>query len=271
MGVEVEIVDNDAIEIGNLYEKARSSILESVKYQIECGRRLAEKKGKLSHGKWLPWLEENAGVLGFESDSTARRLMSLANRALTHDLTEADALAISRQTWGNSNTIATKHTGDPESYTPAQYIEAARSAMGSIDVDPASNPLAQETVRAAHWYDQETNGLEQEWCGTVFLNPPYSHPEIAHFIDKLCDDYIAGKVTSAVLLTNNNTDTKWWHRAAMVSSAVCLTLGRINFYKADGSETQPTNGQTFFYFGKDVDSFRYQFSAFGLIYGGYIG
>ncbi len=168
-----------------------------------------------------------------------------------------------------SSTTATKWTGDPESYTPAKYIEAARRVLGGIDVDPASNAFAQETVKAERWFDEEANGLIQNWLGTVFLNPPYAHPAVAHFIDKLCSDYEAGNVSAAILLTNNNTDTKWWHQAAMVASAVCFTAGRINFYKADGSVTQPTNGQNFFYFGADAESFAKEFEPFGLIMSGF--
>jgi hypothetical protein len=164
-----------------------------------------------------------------------------------------------------SNTTATKWTGDPESYTPAKYIEAARTVMGGIDLDPASNALAQKTVGAGEWHDESENGLLQEWSGAVFLNPPYAFPTIGHFIDKLCVEVEAGNVSQAILLTNNNTDTKWWHRAARLASAVCFTEGRINFYKADGSVTQPTNGQTFFYFGADPASFDKAFSDFGLI------
>ena len=163
------------------------------------------------------------------------------------------------------NRTATKWTGDPESYTPAKYIEAAREVMGGIDLDPASNMHAQKTVKATEWYDEAENGLLQAWNGRVFLNPPYAYPTVGHFIEKLCGEIADGNVTAAILLTNNNTDTKWWHLAASLSAAVCFTAGRINFYKEDGSITQPTNGQTFFYFGDNAKQFANVFGEYGLL------
>lgn len=180
-------------------------------------------------------------------------------RAMLYGAAYAKAMA------ETNNTIATKWTGNPESYTPAKYIEAAREVMGAIDLDPASDALAQKTVDATEWYDVSENGLLQPWTGRVFLNPPYSYPEGANFIDKLCDEYEAGNVTQAILLTNSNTDTKWWHRAYGCAAGMCFTLGRINFYQADGNVTQPTNGQNFFYLGPDLETFRRVFSAFGSI------
>lgn len=164
-----------------------------------------------------------------------------------------------------ANTMAANWLRDPESYTPEKYIEAARAVMGGIDLDPASNMHAQKTVKATDWYDEDENGLLQDWKGRVFLNPPYAYPTVGHFIDKLCAEFQAGNVTAAVLLTNNNTDTKWWHLAAGLSAGVCFTAGRINFYKEDGSVTQPTNGQTFFYFGSDIDSYADVFGEHGLV------
>ena len=177
---------------------------------------------------------------------------------------EREILQAAKDIRARNKNIATKWTGDPECYTPAKYIEAARAVMGGIDLDPASNELAQKTVNATKWYDEASDGLAQEWRGRVFLNPPYAHPTVAHFIDKLCDEFEAGRVTAAVLLTNNNTDTKWWHRA-FAAAAVCFTAGRIHFYKGDGGESQPTNGQTFFYFGEDVEGFAAVFTEFGLV------
>jgi len=159
--------------------------------------------------------------------------------------------------------IATKWTGDHESYTPAIYIEASRKVMGSIDLDPASNALAQNIVKADKYYTLEDDGLKHEWEGNIFLNPPYSHPEIVYFVDKLLNVLQNGQ--QAILLTNNNTDTNFFHRAAKRASAICFTKGRINFHKPDGSISSPTNGQIFYYYGNNVGVFTDTFSEFGLI------
>lgn len=162
--------------------------------------------------------------------------------------------------------IATKWTRDPESYTPEQYIESVRQVMGSIDVDPASNDFANQKIKATVYYTSENSGLEKPWTGNVFLNPPYKQPEVRLFVEKLIQEIQAQRTNQAILLTNNNTDTRWFAEAALVSAAICFTQGRINFYKADESITQPTNGQAFFYFGYKADVFAEEFSKYGLIY-----
>ena len=162
----------------------------------------------------------------------------------------------------NGKNVAQKFSGDWEYYTPAEYIEAARQVMGDIDLDPASNEVAQQTVKAERWYDQYSDGLAQHWAGRVFLNPPYSYPLIGKFIDKLID---GADVTQAILLTNNSTDTRWWHKSADESKAICFTRGRINFYKANGNNGTSQSGQTFFYFGANVENFRQVFRQYGLI------
>jgi phage N-6-adenine-methyltransferase len=159
--------------------------------------------------------------------------------------------------------LATLHTGDHESYTPAKYIEAAREVMGSIDLDPASNDKAQDIIRAATYYTKEDNGLDKPWKGNIFLNPPYSHPEVKYFVDKLLNELKPGQ--QAILLTNNNTDTNFFHDAAQRAMAICFTKGRINFLKPDGTTSSPTNGQVFYYFGENIEGFVRAFSEFGIM------
>jgi phage N-6-adenine-methyltransferase len=159
----------------------------------------------------------------------------------------------------------TRFTGENEWYTPAQYVEAARACLGSIDLDPASAPVAQKTIRAARFFTRHDDGLRQAWHGRVWLNPPYSQPDIARFIDKLLAEIGAGRATEAILLTHNYTDTGWFHAAAGQCAAICFTRGRIRFIGASGEIAAPTQGQAFFYFGPGLGRFCETFGSFGFI------
>lgn len=155
-------------------------------------------------------------------------------------------------------------TGENEWFTPAQYIAAARDVMGEIDLDPATHPIAQETIQAAHFYTKADDGLRKPWNGRVWLNPPYAPPLIGQFVEKLVDEYVSGRVKQAILLTHNYTDTAWFHLAAASASRLCFTRGRIRFVDVDGEECSPTQGQAFFYYGPAFAEFSEIFAEFGL-------
>lgn len=163
------------------------------------------------------------------------------------------------------------YSGDNEWYTPAKYVEMARTVMGRIDVDPASNDHAQQTVKAAAYYTAETNGLDKDWRGTVWMNPPYSHPEIQQFTDKVLAELASGNVTEAIVLTNNSGDTGWHHALALASAARCVTRGRIRFESLTRQTGAGAMGQVFFYFGDDVERFADVFSEIGRIEVNYLG
>ncbi len=264
-----EIVDADAIEIGALYSKAGQGVFDSVHYAIQCGERLTEKKAMMAkRGQWLSWLESNAGVLGFSNASTAQRMMKAAKTALARDLDTIgfeEATQLNREIWGHNTTRATAQTGDNEWFTPAEYIEMARGVLGDIDLDPASSAEAQEVVKASNWHGVDTDGLLHEWYGQIWLNPPYAQPLISEFVSKLIGEYSAGRISSAIMLTNNSTDTAWWHDAASVAGAICFTRGRVQFYKQDGGPSAPLQGQVFFYFGEDVETFTLHFQEIGFV------
>jgi len=156
-------------------------------------------------------------------------------------------------------------TGENEWYTPKEYIESARRVMGSIDMDPATSDQANSVVRASKFYTKEDNGLEQPWSGNIWLNPPYSQPAISEFANKMVEEWGSGNVESAIVLTHNYTDTRWFHALASSCNAICFTKGRIGFVNQQGEKAAPTQGQAFFFFGKDSRKFFNEFKSFGLV------
>ena len=169
---------------------------------------------------------------------------------------EAPAIAANHRALG---------TGENEWYTPAVHLQAARAVLGGIDLDPASSHLANETVGADQIFTIADDGLKKPWSGRVFLNPPYSQPAIANFAEKLASEWQGGNLESAIALTHNYTDTAWFQRLAKACSAICFTRGRIGFLNPEGKKAAPTQGQAFFYFGQDVDTFASQFGAIGFV------
>lgn len=156
-----------------------------------------------------------------------------------------------------------QNNGENEWYTPAQYIEAARVVMGSIDLDPASSDVANTVVQASAYYTAHDDGLGKPWRGNIWLNPPYAQPLIAQFSAKLQEEWAAGNIHSAIVLVNNATETAWFHGAVNCASAVCFPLARVKFWAPDRSTASPLQGQAILYLGDDADIFVEQFRRFG--------
>ena len=153
------------------------------------------------------------------------------------------------------------NSGNNEWYTPAELIEAARSAMGSIDVDPASNDVAQKVVKAGTYYTAETNGLDKTWTGNVWMNPPYASDLIGKFVDKLIAE--RQNYRQAIVLVNNATETEWFNKIISISSAVCFPKSRVKFYMPDGKTGAPLQGQAVLYIGENKDKFYSAFACMG--------
>lgn len=153
------------------------------------------------------------------------------------------------------------NSGNNEWYTPAELIEAARSAMGSIDLDPASNDIAQKVVKARTYYTAETNGLDKTWTGNVWMNPPYASDLIGKFVDKMVSE--RKNYDQAVILVNNATETEWFNRLISIADAVCFPKSRVKFYMPDGKTGAPLQGQAIIYIGDNSENFFKAFRQIG--------
>jgi phage N-6-adenine-methyltransferase len=241
-----------AVEIGRQYRRG-------IEHWIEAGRLLRIQKDALDYGQWLPWLEDNKDRLGF-GIRAAQRLIEASRLAETQIRSTTAHLDV----WWNEKENY-RYGGYTEWYTPEEYIDLARKVLGDIDLDPASCEIAQRTVKARKYYSKEDDGLKKPWHGRVWLNPPYSNPDMGRFVDKLLAERNAKRVKAAILLSHNFSDTGWFQKAAMICQAICFTRGRIGFVNADGQEQGRGNGQCFFYFGSDTGTFFDEFSAVGVV------
>lgn len=157
------------------------------------------------------------------------------------------------------------NSGNNEWYTPPEYIKAAHSTLGAIDLDPSSCYEANMVVCADAYYTIDDDGLAQSWQGKVWMNPPYASDLVGKFIDKLILHYRAQDVPEAIVLVNNATETQWFQALAFHATAICFPQRRVRFWSPDGGIGQPLQGQAVLYLGSNPDNFIANFDDFGLL------
>ena len=257
-GTKINKLNVAAGEINEAHRLARSSAESAIHYAMRCGELLTKQKEKLKHGEWKPWVKANCE---FSYPSAAAYMKAARQKSSALDFSSL------RQALGydkGSGNYKANGSGENEWYTPSEYIELANKVMGEIDLDPASNSEANKIIQAKHYFTSEENGLTQEWHGRIWLNPPYSRELMPAFVDKLIEEYTAGHVTEAVLVSHNNTDTQWFQKLVAHASALCFPAKRIKFYRGE-NVAAPVNGQVFFYLGWRPEKFYSDFAPHGVV------
>ena len=141
-----------------------------------------------------------------------------------------------------------------EWYTRPEIIDLAREVLGHINVDPASNLIAQEWIKADTFFTEDTNGLDKPWKGKVWVNPPYSSSLIKKFTKKFLDEYINGNMVEGIMLTNSGSDTLW--NIPLQKGLQAYTNGRISFLQPDLTEKgKGSRGSLFTYLGPNPKKF----------------
>ena len=160
--------------------------------------------------------------------------------------------------------------GNDEYYTPTIYIVAARRALGGIDLDPASSPLANLTVQANAIFTKTKSGLDYSWNGRVWLNPPYSLME--EFVAKLLEECRAGRVQEAILCANaNGMETRWYDTLWRYPfNAQCIPTRRPDFKAGqdvhENANSSSSKNTAFIYIGHGrQNEFVREFRRFGRV------
>ncbi len=115
--------------------------------------------------------------------------------------------------------------------TPPHIIEA----LGVFDLDPCS-PIDRPWATAANHYTLEDNGLNKDWAGRVWCNPPYGL-EAAKWLSRLADH---GR---GIALIFARTETRMFFKEVWPkASAVLFIEGRLYFHYVDGSRAKANSG-----------------------------
>lgn len=109
--------------------------------------------------------------------------------------------------------------------TPPAIIEA----LGEFDLDPCAHPQ-QFYQTARRMVCLPTDGLEAEWRGRVWLNPPYGQ-QLKAWIKRLTEhgDGIA------LVPARTEVESWFWPYIWEAADAVLFLRGRLYFHRPDGS------------------------------------
>ena len=151
-----------------------------------------------------------------------------------------------------------------EWFTPPELIEMAREVLGKIDLDPASNKLAQGWIKAKQYYTQKDDGLSQQWQGKIWCNPPYGNlPK--RFLAKGLSEYKSGNMTAAIFLLNRS-GAEWYSDIKPEFTAICEVRKRIAFIDSKGiKQKSPRYNNDFLYLGNESAKFSEVFSSIGAV------
>jgi len=116
-----------------------------------------------------------------------------------------------------------------EWYSPSWIVDPARDYLGGIDLDPASCALANTIVQATTFFGIEQNGLQQDWLGNWFGNPPspprewWNHAVRMHVEHRSVGVFLAYSIEC---LSQSQGD-EW--AAPMTNFSFCIPKRRIQF------------------------------------------
>jgi hypothetical protein len=128
-------------------------------------------------------------------------------------------------------------------YTPAHVFDA----LGvRFDLDVAAPVEGPRYVPTSRWFSSK--GLEQDWFGLVWMNPPFGHQRAKQ---AWMSKFIAHG--NGIALMPDRTSAPWWQWAAPQMDLILFVSPKIAFERPDGSiGEQPGSGTTLMALGSEA-------------------
>lgn len=118
--------------------------------------------------------------------------------------------------------------------TPPKIIAAVTSFFGIINLDPCSNNDSFVPAKTKITLPQD--GLQEEWRGNVFINPPYGRDKerktsLKHWTRKTADSFAANKAEVIMLIPVATNTAHFKEIIFKEFSALCfLSDTRLKFW-----------------------------------------
>lgn len=105
------------------------------------------------------------------------------------------------------------------------------TATGPYDLDPCAAIVRPWDCARVNW---TSHGLERDWFGFVYLNPPFNRYIVGSWIAKLAQH------NNGIALLHARSEAAWFEPIWQQAAAILFMADRIKFCRPDGSE-QPAN------------------------------
>lgn len=105
--------------------------------------------------------------------------------------------------------------------TPQDFFDKLNEEFG-FEMDVCALP---ENTKCERFFSPEMDGLQQEWKGVCWMNPPYGR-SINKWVQKAYESSLNG--ATVVCLLPARTDTRWFHDYCM-KGEIRLVKGRLKF------------------------------------------
>ena len=105
--------------------------------------------------------------------------------------------------------------------TPQDFFDRLNKVF-RFQIDVCALP---ENAKCDTYYTPDNNGLDQDWQGVCWMNPPYGR-EISAWVEKAYKSAKNG--ATVVCLLPARVDTRWWHNYC-AKGEVHFIKGRLKF------------------------------------------
>jgi hypothetical protein len=120
--------------------------------------------------------------------------------------------------------------GETQSWiTPKWVIDA----LGLFDLDPCAASPRPWDCAVENW---SSLGLNAEWFGRIWLNPPFERYQVGKWVRKLADH------GNGMALLHARTEAEWFEPVWQRASGILFLADRLYFHYSDGRRAEANSG-----------------------------